>query len=188
MVQDSAQAEGDLRARDYVLFLLFSGMRRTAAAKLQWDSVDFKDKTVTVMDTKSRQPLQLPLSGPLFDLLCKRYEKRTGDYIFPAESSTGYLMDIKRPLAKIRKDSGLSFALHDCRRTFITTAESLDISHFALKKLVNHSAGNDVTSGYVIHDVERLRAPMERIADKILTSAGRRGQGSVIPINRQKQG
>jgi hypothetical protein len=117
----------------------------------------------------------------------RRYEKRAGDYIFPAESSTGYLLDIKRPLAKIRKDSGLNFALHDLRRTFITVAESLDISGYSLKKLVNHSAGNDATSGYIISDVERLRAPMQAIADKILVSAGRRGQANVIPINRQKQ-
>lgn len=184
---ENAQSEGDSRGRDYVLFLLFSGMRRTEAAKLQWDSVDFKDKTITVTDTKNRNPLLLPLSEPLFDLLSKRYEKRTGTYIFPAESSTGYLMDIKRQLAKIRKESGLNFSLHDLRRTFITVAESLDISSYSLKKLVNHSAGNDVTAGYIISDVERLRAPMQAIADKILVSAGRRGQADVIPINRQKQ-
>ncbi|MDG1286327.1 MAG: hypothetical protein P8P30_02045 [Rickettsiales bacterium] len=54
--------------------------------------------------------------------------------------------------------------LHDLRRTFITTAESLDISAYALKRLVNHKNSNDVTSGYIIMDTERLRKPMEQIS------------------------
>jgi hypothetical protein len=44
-------------------------------------------------------------------------------------------------------------------------AESLDISAYALKRLVNHKMHNDVTSGYIVADVERLRAPMQRITD-----------------------
>lgn len=54
--------------------------------------------------------------------------------------------------------------LHDLRRTFITTAERLDIAAYALKRLVNHKSGNDVKSGYVVMDTEWLREPMERIA------------------------
>ena len=46
--------------------------------------------------------------------------------------------------------------------------ESLDISAYALKRLVNHSVGNDVTGGYVIMDVDRLREPMQRITDHIV--------------------
>ncbi len=50
--------------------------------------------------------------------------------------------------------------LHDLRRTFITIAKALDIPAYTLKKLVNHSTGNDVTGGYIVSDMECLRAPM----------------------------
>ena len=53
------------------------------------------------------------------------------------------------------------------RRTFITIAESLDIPYYALKRLLNHSQANDVTAGYIINDVERLREPMDKISNKI---------------------
>jgi hypothetical protein len=53
------------------------------------------------------------------------------------------------------------------RRTFITVAESTDISPLALKALVNHSLGNDETSGYVQMTVERLREPAERVANRM---------------------
>ena len=55
------------------------------------------------------------------------------------------------------------------RRTFITVAEGLDVSAYALKRLVNHKMTGDVTAGYIVHDVERLRAPMQRVTDHLLS-------------------
>jgi hypothetical protein len=62
--------------------------------------------------------------------------------------------------------------MHDLRRSFVTIAESLDIGVYAVKTLVNHKEGNDVTSGYIQMNTERLRDPMQKITDFILSSAG----------------
>ncbi|HEY8095886.1 MAG TPA: hypothetical protein VIE65_07280, partial [Methylobacter sp.] len=63
--------------------------------------------------------------------------------------------------------------MHDLRRSFVTIAESLDISAYTVKALVNHkSNNNDVTSGYIQLTTERLRKPMQSITDFILKSAG----------------
>jgi hypothetical protein len=70
------------------------------------------------------------------------------------------------------------------RRTFATIAESLDIPAYALKRLLNHKMSGDVTAGYVIQDVERLRAPMQSITDFILKAAGAIPSAEVIPIIR----
>jgi hypothetical protein len=43
--------------------------------------------------------------------------------------------------------------------------ESTEMSVYALKALVNHSLGGDVTTGYVQHSTERLRVPAQRVAD-----------------------
>jgi len=68
--------------------------------------------------------------------------------------------------------SGVSFTLHDLCRTYITIAESIDISAYALKRLVNHKMTNDVTGGYIVSDVERLRKPMEQISARLLQYFG----------------
>lgn len=44
--------------------------------------------------------------------------------------------------------------------------------HYALKRLANHSSGDDVTAGYIIVSPERLREPMERIENKLLQLCG----------------
>ena len=70
--------------------------------------------------------------------------------------------------------------LHDLRRTFITIAESLDLSHYAIKRLVNHKISGDVTAGYVVADVGRLREPMQRISDRIIATA--EAEERVVPL------
>ena len=86
-----------------------------------------------------------------------------------------------------REMSGVIFTLHDIRRTFITIAEARDIPVYALKRLVNHSTKNsDVTDGHIITDVERLRKPMQKITDFILTTAGIKPTATIVELKLAK--
>lgn len=67
----------------------------------------------------------------------------------------------------------MEFSSHDLRRTFSTIADSLNIGFYATKRLLNHKMRHDVTAGYIVSDVERLRAPMEAISQTILQIVGR---------------
>ena len=78
------------------------------------------------------------------------------------------MVEPKKQVKNIIESSGVEFCMSDLRRVFITTAESLDLSAYSIKLLVNHSTGGDVTAGYIISDVERLRSPMQEITDRML--------------------
>lgn len=157
---------------DFLLFLLFTGMRREEGAGLTWERVDLKQKTLLIQDTKNREPLTLPLSDFLVGLLTARQAVTASAYVFPSEGAKGYLQEPRKQMHHIMVASGIEFTLHDLRRTFITVAESLDIAAYALKRLVNHKMSGDVTAGYIVADVERLREPMSRIAAALLQHAG----------------
>jgi hypothetical protein len=51
------------------------------------------------------------------------------------------------------------------------------------KRLLNHASGQDVTAGYIVMDVERLRAPMQKIADYLVRAMGIDGS-TVISIDK----
>lgn len=159
--------------RDYLHFLLFTGLRRSEAAKLQWHQIDFEDLTFTIEETKNGEAHTLPLSDFLEALLRRRYESRQGYYVFPSDSKTGYIQDPRKSLLRVSELSGVEFTLHDLRRTFLTIAESIDIPAYALKRLVNHKDLRDVTAGYIISNVERLREPMQKITNYILENCKR---------------
>ncbi len=159
--------------RDYLHFLLFTGLRRSEASSLMWDVVDFKDKTFTIKDTKNKEPHTLPMSRGIEELLQTRFSSSASDFVFPSPVS------IRRPLteprtaiSRVTELSGIGFTCHDLRRTFITIAESLDIPAYALKRLLNHKMPNDVTAGYIVKNVDRLRRPIQMIEDFILERVG----------------
>ena len=196
-LRDSAAASASdavtvtITVTDWLLFLLYSGLRRQEAAQLAWDRVDLEDRTLLIPDPKNHIPHVLPLSRPMLDILKRRKteaelaEQRAKDakeewsvqeqrrlqaaavFVFAGEGPAGYLIEPKRQIAKIIESSKVQFSPHDLRRTFITIAESIDVPPYAIKRLVNHTVRNDVTAGYIISDIDRLREPMERIANFI---------------------
>lgn len=159
--------------KDYFLLVLFTGLRREEASRLRWDNIDLKEKTLTVVSTKNHERHTMPLSDFLVEIIERRKAQKINSYVFPADNgASGHLVDPRKALLKIRELSGIEFTIHDLRRTFITLAESLDIPVYALKRLLNHKMSADVTAGYVIMDVERLRKPMQLITDTLLKLMG----------------
>jgi integrase len=171
-VKDERSTGKSSTLRDYFLLIIFTGLRREEAARLTWNQVDLKAKTLTITDTKNHLPHVLPLSDFLFDLLISRKNHAVSDYVFPGNGRAGYIIEPRKVMRKIIEMSGVSFTLHDLRRTFITVAEGLDISAYALKRLLNHKMNHDVTAGYIVMDVERLREPMQMISQHLLKLMG----------------
>jgi len=84
----------------------------------------------------------------------------------------------------VTQASGVTFCIHDLRRTFATLAESLDIPGYALKRLLNHADAGDVTSGYLVITPERLREPMQKVCDYVLKSAGLKPSADIIKFRK----
>jgi len=167
----AVMAEPDY-SRDFLLMALFTGMRRGELMALRWENVDLTARTLHLPKTKNGDPLHLPLSTFLVDLLTKRKVVAKGSpYVFPGPGRDGHLKETKKFLLRVSAGSGVSFTLHDLRRTFITIAESLDVPYYALKRLLNHRANGDVTGGYIVVNAERLRGPVEQVAARILELA-----------------
>lgn len=171
--------------RDYFTLLVLTGLRREEALGLTWENVDFVGNTLTVVDPKNHRDHTLPLSDFLFDLLTRRKSMAVSDFVF-ADSTGRRISNFRYALASIEKASGVYVTPHDLRRTFATVAEDLDISSYALKRLLNHADGADVTAGYIVRNSERLREPMQKITDFILRAAGVKETAPVVPLKQAK--
>lgn len=159
-------------ARDYLIFLLLTGTRREEAARLRWSDVNLTAGTFYLSDPKNRTPVTLPLPRYMVELLEPRAED--DGWVFPATTGrSGYLSDPRKSIATVRRESGVSFAPHDLRRTYTSVANGLDISVYTVKALLNHRLNQaDVTAGYDVPDMDRLKRASARIEDKILRLAG----------------
>lgn len=159
--------------RDYLLLVVFTGLRRREAERLMWENVDLHNRTITIPDTKNGETLILPMSSFVYHLLKGREQAVNGTslYVFPGKGATGHLVEPWKSIQKIRKNTQIQVTIHDLRRTFATTADLLGISENRLKRLLNHK-NEDVTQGYIIKSVEPLRDPMQRIADYLMEQMG----------------
>ena len=177
--QTNTKGNGAL-TRDYLLFLLYTGCRRRECTGLLADAVDLKGRILTFRETKSGAPLMLPICDPLVPVLERRLALVTDDdaRVFP-------LKEPAKSIGIVRRESGVYFTSHGLRRTFITVAESLDISLLAIRALVNHAdpakGASGVTGGYAQPSPERLRGASDKIATEIQRQAGVL-QGSVVSM------
>jgi len=154
--------------KDYLVLLLFTGLRPSEGINLKWSDIDFKNQLLRIEDTKNREDHTLPLTEYIINLLETRKNTSLGDYVFPGYNPQKALVSPNRQVKKVIKDSGVQFLLHDLRRTFATYADSLEIQHNTIKRLMNHK-NNDVTSAHYIHQsIETLRKPMNKITNYIL--------------------
>lgn len=180
-LQDEPAGSSAETVGDYLTLLILTGLRRSEAAELTWDRIDLKARTLTILDTKNYEDHVLPLSDALMELLQQRdraaaklaedTKQERSSYVFPGRNKGGYLKEPRPQMQRVIEASGVSFTLHDLRRTFVTVAEGLDIPAYALKRLLNHKMSNDVTARYIVTDVERLRRPMQEITDHVLACA-----------------
>jgi integrase len=158
-------------ARDYVLLLLWTGMRRDEAATLRWQDVDLVARVVRLpaTKTKARRKLDLPTSTQVLRLLLARRKLGNTEFVFPSNSRRGCLRDPKKMFKSVAKASGIAICAHDLRRTYAQAAITAGVHTLALKGLLNHgvSDGGDVTLGYINLSTEDLREPAQRIADQI---------------------
>jgi len=154
--------------RDYLTLLLLTGVRRSEGFQLRWSDIDLRNKAFIIQDTKNHNPLSLPMGNFLYKMFKERKKASKSEWVFPGTGRTKHMVDPKGALKEIKETTGIKFSFHDLRRLFITTTDSLDISTYAMKALVNHSLNGDVTGGYIVSDPQRLKEPMQRIETHLL--------------------
>jgi integrase len=158
--------------RDYLLLLLFTGLRSKEAASLTWQDVDFTAKVIRfpALRTKAKRKLDLPMSDVVFRMLKERRAIGDAHYVFPAHGKTGHIASPKHPFELVAEACDIRVSPHDLRRTFAKAAITAGIHTMVLKGLLNHAVGeSDVTAGYVILSENDLREPMQRTVNVLKT-------------------
>jgi integrase len=173
----------DLQSRAYLKICLYTGCRRDELARLVWDDVHpgyiiFRNtKTQSHHDSPDHYQ---PIPEQVIDLLHALKEQAVGAYVFgDARGQYRGRQAFKTEIRHVQRCYG-PFGPHDCRRTFISTAEAIGIPSITTKRLVNHSTNQDVTGGYLVTSAEQLRGPIQRIADRL--DAHRRATDTVVRL------
>ena len=78
-------AEEDVVFRDYILISLYSGQRRTNVLTLRWENVDFENRFLYFPESKSGEPLTIPMTEQLYDLLTEIRGRNDSEWVIPSK-------------------------------------------------------------------------------------------------------
>jgi integrase len=157
---------------------IFTGARKDEVQSLQWSDVNIDAETpyANFRDTKNGKELLIPLAGHVVKLL-KDYKaiafSGPDGFLFPSWGKSGHIKDPRRAIENAVKAGSAHFIPHDNRRSFLSFCnhEDLQIPVWTQKRLCNHAKPQDVTQGYVQHELKSLQQTVERVAGFILKHA-----------------
>lgn len=152
---------------DYLELLLRCGLRKSEGQGILWRDVDMAGRTFTIRDTKNRTDHTLPMSRQVHALFERRLAVQVDKRVFPGGRKGSGFSAFQHWLEKSREPLRYHLQFHDLRRNFAILASDLNVEHYTLKRLLNHTTNGDVTSGYVIVTFEKMRQPVQSISDQI---------------------
>lgn len=167
---DAVEALSNIKAKTYLLTLLYLGLRRTEALLMEWANIDFSAELLTLRpdQTKNKQWHKIPIP-PVLLMHLKNTYKETGKskWVFSSINGDGPMSMPQKHLNKVSLQTGIKFSPHDLRRTFATIAEGVGMPLTVIKRLLNHTTNQDVTGGYIITQEETLRRAVLAISNDI---------------------
>lgn len=157
--------------RDALLFILFSGVRRTGALTIRMADIDLNRLVFSIIK-KGGGKAELPLNTVTAAIARNRRDYLPGDaeYLFPGIAGRGYYGETKSAREIVKQQSGVSVTNHDLRRTYKSIGTELDINPILVDELLCH-ARDGVDAHYIHPSMSSLRAASQKITDYMVGKA-----------------
>lgn len=172
-------AERSLNAYRIAVVAIDTGMRFSEIAALSWDCVDFKDKSIVILDTKGYIDRIVPMTTRVTELL--RFMRETG-LVFP-NTAGGVQKSVPSSFIRAVADSGLNsdvrnkkmrVSFYTLRHTFASRLVQAGVDIYRIQRLLGHST-IDMTQRYSKLTQDNLRDAVGKIESPTVSQLKKRG-------------
>jgi len=176
-------------ARDCLWVCLLTGARRGNVQSMRWADVDLDEGIWHIPDTKSGEPMTLPLAPPTVELLCARKAQRElNPWVFPSYGKSGHIVELKTVWKRVLGRAGLEdLRIHDLRRTYGSWLAGLGFSLPVIGKSLGHRS-TSATAVYSRLDIDPLRKAAEMVNEAFLKAGELEAKSPKIAPLPQKAG
>jgi integrase len=167
-----------------VQLALLSGMRRGELAGLRRSDIKGDRIVLEAQHTKTGAAHEVPLTDLMRSVLA-RQPRTTSSLVFPSSKSSTKISGWTKLMKKLVAASGVSFTLHDARRTCRTLMSRLDVAEDVAELAIGHQRA-DLVARYNLDQAwpQRVEA-FERVSAHIArTVATSTGNVSYLPTQR----
>ena len=152
----------------FILFLLYTGLRRGELFKLKWSDIDFERQTILLREPKGKKNITLPLSDKAIDVLKNVPKEFKTEWVFYGKNG-GQRTDFKKPWLRIRKKAQIpeKFRLHGLRHHFASSLVNAGVDLYTVQKLLTHKDAS-TTQRYASLSDKTLKDAVN-LSDKLQT-------------------
>lgn len=159
------------RLRDKVMIelLVCTGARRAEVLSLDFDNVDFKAKTITILKGKGNKqrivPLIEPLATDLWEYLQTRLPLTNRAILISDKGNRMSVSNFQNLFKRYLEKSGLAnkgYSIHKCRHSFASLLHQNGVDIIYIQELLGHEDLNS-TKIYTHTDIKHLRQQVEKL-------------------------
>ncbi len=140
---DALNQDTDIQVANMMKLALFTGMRRGALFKLQWQDVDFENGIICLRDSKSGRDEYIPMNETARAILTNHPRSSASMLVFPNKHGKQRVC-VRKAVARIKKRAGISKdfrGLHGLRHVFASRlASSGQVDLYRIQKLLTHKS------------------------------------------------
>jgi len=156
------------RLRPIVEIAVLTGLRRGDILRLTWDRIDFNQRVIQIVQSKTGTPLVLPMSEALEDVLRRIPPCSDSPYVFHEVGTRRRFGWARTDFQKAIKAAGLEGTrMHDLRHTAATQLRRLGCDLPVIQQLLGHRTIRTTLRYAHVHPTE-LRDAMGKLGEKLL--------------------
>ncbi|MGD0280932.1 MAG: site-specific integrase [Dissulfurispiraceae bacterium] len=152
---------------EMVIVAINTGVREAGVLTMKWDKVDFRARTITVIQKGNKEKV-CPMNDTIYNLLLKKSKVRSmSGYVFVTGNGTPYIArNMYREFKKACIRAGLpTFRFHDLRHTVGTRLARAGYDIYAIANVLGHSQLS-TTQRYAKHNVKSLESVVKSLDKK----------------------
>ena len=136
---------------------LITAQRGGEVESMRWSDLDFDEAVWTIPSEVAKNNIshRVPLSNPAFALIRERRAAcDDAIWVFPSPTRRGqHVSNIQKAAKRVVAKSGVTFTMHDLRRTAATHMRRIKIDREDVSRVLNHFK-KDVTATYDRHSYD----------------------------------
>jgi integrase len=126
--------------KNMITFAINTGCRKSEITSLTWQQINFRDRMISLYETKSNKPRKIPMNEEVYDLLIALYFGNNTGYVFKQKNGkkVGDFKIIFRNICKLAGVSGITF--HMLRHTFCSRLMANGVNILIIQQLLGHAS------------------------------------------------
>ena len=175
----SLAEEPNTTVRDCIMMCLLTGARRGNVQAMRWEDVSLERNTWRIPDTKTGDPLLVPLVPKAVELLQTRTDgKDQSPWVFPGKDSGKHIVELKSVWARILNRADIqNLRMHDLRRSLGSWMAAKGASLTVIGKGLGHKS-TSTTAIYSRLNIDPVREAMESAVEGLFDAAEKPSQSS----------